>query len=364
MSVVQWIIVTTLALKFGPGLGEDCSDDEDSHIQSLLQVDSRLEAEAVVAKGAAQVAMTRAREAPLWMRMVGPCVVIGIIVLALLVELPSWDETVKKGGDAQPSFDGPAQRNLWRVQGGALKYVAKTPGRSVARGSPTRSDSSPALLNCANEKAVPLKRPVVPTAVRGFGFQSAQVHDVSFQPTQAPEKLQEIPEVPERGLTFREPLEDMSPRLRQSVDAVQLPSSMLGSLAVPMRLNEVLLRLNAEAQGMPCTERMPVIGEMVKAVAGTNIGDARFPEWNIPKSPFFIVSEVDDDGDFKLQDSNGLISGWKYRKEFVFLPPAMNLHDPHAAPLPTPPISARLRPQDQHPPPHFPTTHLFDTGKF
>ncbi len=58
---------------------------------------------------------------------------------------------------------------------------------------------------------------------------------------------------------------------------------------------------------------MPREGDAVKSLTAQKID-----EWELQPGEVAIVVEVDKDGDFKLKNPSGTVSGWAFRKKFAY----------------------------------------------
>jgi hypothetical protein len=69
--------------------------------------------------------------------------------------------------------------------------------------------------------------------------------------------------------------------------------------------------LNGQAS---CTSRMPVVGEKVYSQSGI----AQVVDWELPEGMAATVVEVDSDGDFKLRNPSGKISGFAQARFYKY----------------------------------------------
>ena len=71
-----------------------------------------------------------------------------------------------------------------------------------------------------------------------------------------------------------------------------------------------------------CTSRLPVAGDVVARLDGALVvlkdKEGNEKAWILKKGEIATVAEVDDEGDFRLMNTHGLVSQWVYRKFYGY----------------------------------------------
>jgi len=94
--------------------------------------------------------------------------------------------------------------------------------------------------------------------------------------------------------------------------------------------------------GKPCTTRMPKQGDFVMCMGGMKVGHdnaGNAKKWILNPGNAAEVMEIDEDGDFRLSNEQGIESGFLFREEFVYIADTEN---EEAAPVPAQKMRASL----------------------